>query len=289
MIQRRLFTILLSLLLSLVGFAVAEDNPVKATDVFAKENLVAWCIVPFDAKQRGPAERADMLVRLGLQHVAYDWRASHVPTFEQEILEYQKHGLDYFAFWSWHDAMEPLIRKYDIHPQIWVTGPSPDPGTQEERIAAAAAELLPLVNTTQSLGCALGLYNHGGWGGEPANLTAVCRYLREHEDADHVGIVYNFHHGHDHMENFAVHFARMKPYLLCLNINGMDDAATVAAGHNKILPVGSGKHERELLKQVKASGYDGPIGILDHRERLDAEESLRQNLDGLNRLVQEGL
>ena len=277
------------LLLNTISFETVGDDDVKASGIFAEDNLVAWCIVPFDAKQRGPAERAEMLVRLGLKHVAYDWRAKHVPTFEQEILEYKRHGLNYFAFWSWHDAMEPLIRKYDIHPQIWTTGPSPNAVTQEERVAAAAEALLPLVTKTKSLDCKLGLYNHGGWSGEPDNLTAVCRYLRKHHNADHVGIVYNFHHGHDHMQNFAVNLETMKPYLLCLNINGMDDAATVAAGSNKILPVGSGKHERDLLKQVKASGYVGPIGILDHRNELDAEESLRQNLDGLNRLVQEGL
>jgi hypothetical protein len=39
-----------------------------------------------------------MLKRLGLKRVAYDWRQKHVPTFEQEILEYAKVGLEYFAF-----------------------------------------------------------------------------------------------------------------------------------------------------------------------------------------------
>ena len=29
-----------------------------ADNLFARENLVAWCIVPFDAQKRGPAERA---------------------------------------------------------------------------------------------------------------------------------------------------------------------------------------------------------------------------------------
>jgi hypothetical protein len=32
-----------------------------AEALFAKSNLVAWCIVPFDAKKRGPEERAHML------------------------------------------------------------------------------------------------------------------------------------------------------------------------------------------------------------------------------------
>ncbi|MDA0725322.1 MAG: hypothetical protein O3B25_13790 [Verrucomicrobia bacterium] len=45
--------------------------------VFALDNLVAWCIVPFDAKKRGPAERAEMAKRLGFTKIAYDWRGEH--------------------------------------------------------------------------------------------------------------------------------------------------------------------------------------------------------------------
>ncbi|MEO2025365.1 MAG: hypothetical protein ABGZ23_05715 [Fuerstiella sp.] len=265
----------------------ADDAPTAR--VFAADNLVAWCIVPFDANKRGPAARAEMLARLGIKHVAYDWRAEHVATFEEEILQYKKHDLNYFAFWSWHDAMEPLIKKHGIRPQIWSTAPSPNADTQLERVKVAAVSVLPLVEKSRSLGCRFGLYNHGGWGGSPDNLVAVCEYLRKHHDADHVGIVYNFHHGHEHMAAFSDHLQTMKPYLLCLNINGMDDAATVAGGSNKILPVGSGKHELSMLQTVKDSGYDGPIGILDHRSNLDAEKSLRQNIDGLKKLVARGL
>ena len=70
-----------------------------ARDIFARNNLVAWCIVPRAGKIRGPAERAAMCANLGLKKVAFDWREEHVATFEQEILEYKKHGLEYFAFW----------------------------------------------------------------------------------------------------------------------------------------------------------------------------------------------
>ena len=72
--------------------AASADEPI---DIFARDNLVAWCIVPFDGKHRGPAERAAMCAKLGIKRVAYDWRAEHVATFEQEILEYKKHGLEY--------------------------------------------------------------------------------------------------------------------------------------------------------------------------------------------------
>lgn len=265
-----------------VSSVLAEDKPPQeAAQIFAPDNLVAWCIVPFDAKKRGPAERAEMVKRLGLSRVAYDWRAEHVPTFEEEILQYKKHGIEFFVFWDWHDAIEPLIKKYEIKPQIWRTAPSPAGENQEERIAAAAKSLLPMVEKTKSLGLKFGLYNHGGWGGEPANLVAVCEYLRKHHDADHVGIVYNLHHGHGHIADFAESLKQMQPYLLCLNINGMTDEA------HKILPVGSGTHDVAMIKTILASGYKGPIGILDHRPELDSEEALKFNLDGLKKVLAE--
>lgn len=266
-------------LAELSGSGAAAEEP--GPELLAPQNLVAWCIVPFDAAQRTPEQRADMVRRLGLRRVAYDWRAKHVAEFEDEILQYQKHGLEFFAFWSWHDAIEPLLKKHDIHPQIWAMLPEPQAIEQSARVREAAEAMLPLVRRTASLGCRLGLYNHGRWGGEPDNMTLVCEYLREHHDADHVGIVYNFHHGHEHIDGFADHFAGMLPYLLCVNINGMADADTVRGGRDKILTLGAGRHEAAMLRVVLESGYSGPIGILDHRSDRDSEEVLKENLAGL--------
>ena len=71
-----------------LAFAVllcAIASRAQEYSLFARSNLVAWCIVPFDANKRGPEERAQMLNRLGIQKMAYDWRAEHIPTFEAEI------------------------------------------------------------------------------------------------------------------------------------------------------------------------------------------------------------
>jgi len=257
----------------------AGDRP---KSVFARDNLVAWCIVPFDASQRGPEERAEMLEKLGLKKVAYDWRAKHVPTFEEEILAYKRHGLEYFAFWDWHPAMAPLIKKHGIKPQIWKSFGAPATGTQDEKVQAAARGLMPLVEQTRELGCQLALYNHGGWGGEPANMVAVCQWLRQNANADHVGLVYNLHHGHGHIDDFAEVLKMMKPYLFCLNLNGMNTGAKPL-----ILPLGQGQHDRKLLEIIARSGYRGPIGILDHRADTDTEKSLRENLDGLKQLLRQ--
>lgn len=252
---------------------------------FAPSRLVAWCIVPFDAKNRSPAERSAMIKDLGMQRVAYDWRKEHVSSFEEEILQYKKHQIEFFAFWSWHDAFESLITKHKIKPQIWVMLRPPKQELPfKEQVASVSQSILPLAKKTQRLGLKLGLYNHGGWGGEPRNMVAVCEHLHQ-QQANHVGIVYNFHHGHEHIDDFASSLKLMKPYLHCLNLNGMAEPETVHGLNNKILPIGSGVHETKMIQEVVRQDYDGPIGILDHRNEVDAKESLQQNLAGLAEIV----
>lgn len=273
-------SILLAALVTLTGpeSAAAEETP-----LFDRQNIVAWCIVPFDSVNRGPAERARMVKELGITKVAYDWRAPHVPQFEQEILEYRRHGIEYFAFWNAHEDAFRLFEKHGLHPQIWYTAPSPkEAATQEERIRQAAAQIRPRVERARELGCQFGLYNHGNWGGEPENLVAVCEYLREKHGLGNVGIVYNLHHGHAHVDRFAAALAAMKPHLLCLNLNGM--ARDGDQRGMKIQPLGQGELDPTLLKAIADSGYRGPIGIIGHTMD-DVELRLRDNLDGLDWLV----
>src|SRR3954451_9829406 len=74
-------------------------EPAKGEGIYARKNLVAWCIVPFDAKKRTPAQRAEMLERIGIHRYAYDWRAEHLPTFDRELTELQKHHIELTAVW----------------------------------------------------------------------------------------------------------------------------------------------------------------------------------------------
>ena len=67
----------------------------------------------------------------------------------------------------------------------------------------------------------------------------------------------------------------------------MADPSRVSGNQNKILPIGQGVHELDMVREVLRQGYQGPIGILDHRSDLDAELSLTQNLKGLDVLVSE--
>jgi len=271
-------TILLPLLFSLLAPAFLQaETPANLN----RDQLVAWCIVPFDSKNRTPAQRAEMLAKLGIKRCAYDWREQHVAQFEEAILQYKKHGIEYFAFWSEHEAAFALFQKHNLHPQIWKTAPSPAEGAQEQKVEAAAKSMASSAERAAKIGSQLGLYNHGGWGGEPANLVAVCEKLRAmgHQN---VGIVYNFHHGHDHIADMADSLKLMKPYLLCLNLNGMNTGAKP-----KIMPIGKGEHDAALIKVVRESGYTGPVGVIGHLPNDDVEQILLGNVQGLESLLKE--
>jgi len=124
------------------------STSVFAADLFDKQNLAAWCIVPFDATKRGPEARAEMVAKMGLNKVAYDWRPEHVTEFEREILAYQKHGIEMFAFWGTHDEAFRLFEKYKLHPQLWAMMKGAG-DTQEAQVKSAAEGLLPLFSQSQ--------------------------------------------------------------------------------------------------------------------------------------------
>src|SRR5205809_6776890 len=97
MVRGAVFVILTTIVLR--PASVAAEDAKSNDDVFRRENLVAWCIVPFDAKKRGPEERAAMLERLGFKLFAYDYRAEHVPTFDAEMEALKRHDITLLAWW----------------------------------------------------------------------------------------------------------------------------------------------------------------------------------------------
>ena len=256
-------------------------------DILAQENLVAWCIVPFDAKKRDSEQRAEMLDRLKIKRLAYDYRAEHVPTFDTEVETMQKHGIEVTAWWFPGGLNEEakkilgVIERHKITPQLWITGggaPTKNEEEQRQRVVAEAKRIRPIAEAAAKLGCKVALYNHGNWFGEPENQVAIIKEL----NLPNVGIVYNFHHGHEHIARFPELMKLMQPYLFALNLNGMIPGGDKAG--KKILPLGEGTEELAMIKVIKASGWQGPVGILDHRPETDSEETLRGNLAGLQKL-----
>ena len=288
-------SVLLIVGLLAVPLPAAEPAPVAtipaanapAGELFRRDNLVAWCIVPFDAKKRQPEERAAMMARLGFKHFAYDFRAEHIPTFEAEIAACKRHGIALDAWWfpsKLNDDARHILevcKRTGIAPQLWITGGGTEtksPEEQQQRIVQEATRIRPIAEAAAAQGMKVGLYNHGGWFGEPENQLAIIHHL----NLPNVGIVYNWHHGHDHVDRWGKVLGEMLPHLLTVNLNGMNRNGDRQG--QKILQLGQGELDLEMLRTLRASGYRGPIGILGHTAD-DAELRLLDNLDGLDWLV----
>jgi len=258
--------------------------------LFARTNLVAWCIVPFDAKKRGPEERAAMMEKLGFKLFAYDYRAEHIPTFDTELEALRRHQVQLLAWWfptTLNDearAILSVMKRHNVRAQLWVMGgggPTRDADEQRVRVESEAQRIRPIADAAAQIGCTVALYNHGAWFGEPENQIAIIERLRG-QGITNVGIVYNLHHGHDHLARFPELLQRMKPHLFVLNLNG-----TVRDGEKlgkKILPLGQGDLDLNLLRTIRDSGWRGPLGILNHTDE-DAEARLLDNLEGFDWLV----
>jgi sugar phosphate isomerase/epimerase len=259
------------------------------SEIYDRPNLVAWCIVPFDSQKRTPSQRAEMLDELRIRRLAYDYRAEHVTSFEEEILTLKKHGIELTAWWFptvLNDEAKlilSLCKKHDVHPQLWVTGGGDPAMPKDAEVAFMASEvkrLREIALAAQEANCQVALYNHGGWFGIPENQLRLIDAI----DLPNVGIVYNLHHAHDQIERLPEILNKIGPKLLALNLNGMQtDGDRIG---KKILVIGQGDRDRDWVRVIGQSGFRGPIGILNHTD-LDARQRLIENLQGLDRLVKE--
>lgn len=280
------FTVVLALLTSCM-----DKKQTKSEQMLAKENLVAWCIVAFDAAGRSPAERAEILNELGISQFAYDYRDEHLPFFEEEIHVLKEHGIELRAVWFWvrgkgenllnnsNEFVLEVLENTGAGTELWVSFPEDyfEENTDEENLQMAVEAIKLILQRAEKAGCTIALYNHGGWFGEPGNLVRIIQAL----GSDEIGIIYNFHHAHHRIDQFREDLSLMLPYLSAINLNGMKKEGP------KIITLGEGDREMDMLKAIMDSDYSGPIGILGHTEGEDVKLVLERNLRGLEKLKQQ--
>jgi sugar phosphate isomerase/epimerase len=257
--------------------------------LYGRDNLVAWCVVPFDSVHRTPKQRADMLQELGFKQFAYDWRSEHLPSFAEEIQELKEHRIKLKSVWMWIDTdtgklidgdnerLLSIIQENNVHTDLWLgfSNKHFEGLSEEQKLDKAVASVTYIRNRAKELGCTVSLYNHGDWFGEPINQVKIIEKM----DVKDVGIVYNFHHAHLQVKQFPELLKNMLPYLNTVNLNGMRVEGP------KIMTIGEGKEELGMLKTLKGSGYQGAIGIICHIETEDAKTVLQRNLDGFKSLL----
>ncbi len=285
-----------------VGLWAQAAKP-AGRDIWAHDNLAAWCVVPFDAQKRSPEERAAMLARLGFRYFAYDWRAKDIPTFDAEIEALHRHGIQLLAWWFPFDADDPqaratleVFRRHDVHPQLWVAlSPIGLPRTPEELsrlpknpeeqqalVRRSSERIAALVRLADPYGCRVELYNHNGWFGMLDNELAVIESLQR-AGVDNVGLVYNFSHArdawHDDSRDFPRLWARIQGHVVAVNVTGMHWEG------QEVYP-SQGDSELEMMRVILASGWQGPVGLIAEKGG-DAETTLRNYLTGLDWLAAE--
>jgi hypothetical protein len=261
-------------------------------DNFKQSKLVAWCIVPYDSEHRTPVDRLKMLDEIGLKHYAYDWRHEHLETFDQEIKLVKKSAISLDAVWIWIDERNDkigqlsadnlkliqILKDNDFKTVFWI-------GFNEnffenlkhsERVKKGS-EMIQYISEVIGTNSKIALYGHGEneWFGEPENEIEIIKESQLKE----VKIVYSFHHAHLQINRFPSMLKTMLPYLEAINLNGLD------MEKGKILTIGKGKYERELIKMIQTSGYKGKIGILGHDPDRDVKLVLQENLLGLQNIL----
>ena len=288
--RNRIAFVLLIFYISGCGSKI-QGTKIKNDMLFSQKNLLAWCTVPYDNKKRNSEERALMLKELGFTSFAYDWREPDLPNMETEFVTLKKNNIRLKSVWFWvngendqllDDANERILKtlaKTNTKTELWVSFPAkyfegiPD----EEKIQKAVKTLQYIHQRASAIGCTIALYNHEDWFGEPANEVKII----EASGLKNVGIVYNFHHGHKQIDDFDNILKVTKPYLSTVNLNGMKGTEF------EICTLGEGNRELELMKKLKASGFNGSIGIIGHTENEDVKVVLQRNLAGLKKLLSE--
>ncbi|MEM8947469.1 MAG: AP endonuclease [Planctomycetota bacterium] len=291
-LQKRRFLIALAAALAAsvsIRTASAAAPEEGGFNLYAKTNLVAWCVVPFDNQRRTPAQRTQMLKELGFRSLAWDWRSEHLGTLATEIDLLRAADIDLQAVWCWigdgangqigesNEQLLTILKQSGAKTDIWVSFAARcfEGLSETEKVAKGAKVVGKLRSKAQAIGCRVSLYNHGDWFGKPRNMIKIIEYL----DVDDVGLVYNFHHAHDQLDEYQANLALMLPYLRTVNLNGMR-----AAGP-KILPLSAGDREEAMMGQLKDSGFQGRIGILGHVEDADVRDVLTENLSGMQKLL----
>jgi hypothetical protein len=148
-----------------------------------------------------------------------------------------------------------VIKRHDIHPQLWVMGgggPTKTEAEQAQRIEQEAERVQQIVVLAAPCRCKVELYNHNGWFGQPDNEVAVIKRLRE-KGVDGVEMVYNFSHGHGDMAEFPSIWRRIAPFVIAVNVSGM-------VADERLIPPSQGDKELDMLRAPFCD-----FGFVEHR------------------------
>jgi len=271
----------------IVILIIASYSCSKVDKPITIDNISPWCVVSFDSLERKPLDRITMLKSMGFSKYGYNWREKHLPEMRDEFALAEKNDMQIVSVFLWLNAkrdsigkLSPLnekllqnLKEIKNKPDLWLSFSHNyfENLSQEESLALAIEYIKFVKNKADQVGCKIALYNHHGWFGNTDNQIEIIKKLPE----DSLKMVYNFHHAHDYLDNYTEVLKKIKPYLTYVNLNGMRKNGP------KILTLGEGDYEFEMIQTLINEGYNGPWGVLGHIETEDVQKVLERNMKGL--------
>lgn len=286
MIQLKVVKVfLLSIILSTLSCSKQVAHSIEMDSVYP------WCIVAFDSLERSPAQRIELLQELGFTKYAYDCDLKYLDDMDTEFQLAAAADIEITAVWMWLNAKRDslgklshrnerifeIVKHSDQRPTFWVSFSENyfKDKSHAESMTLATEMIRSIDQKASEIGCKIELYNHGGWFGDPKNMIEIIEALPDLN----LEIVYNFHHAHLDLDGYEQVIRMISPYLSAVNLNGMRKAGP------KILPIGEGEYERDMIRQLIENGFNGPWGILGHVRSRDVRVVLEQNLEGLKSVL----
>ncbi len=282
--MKNYFRIIISLLL-LVCFYACTKNTKELIEV---HEVSPWCIIDFDSLNRTPKQRITMLKQMGFTKYGFNKGKGDLSTMKEEFELAKANNIEISSIFLWLNAKRDSIGKLspmnqelltnlseaDSKPTIWLSfSDNFFENLNQEQSLELSIEMIEYVKSeADKLGCALALYNHHGWFGNPHHQVEILEKLNQGS----ITMVYNFHHAHDYIDEFPKIAKMIKPFLSNVNLNGMKKEGP------QILPIGKGDYEFDMIRQLMDAGYDGPWGILGHIKTEDVQKVLMRNMDGLS-------
>jgi len=223
-----------------------------------------------------------MIKELGFSQYAFGGRQEHVNLMAEELMIAKAAGIKISAVWLYITNKDSLLKLKSANEKVFDSLRSTELLTQiwvgiDAEVFNGLAHVESLTKASEMVAALakIALYNHGGWFGEPENQLEIIAKLPQFD----IGIVYNFHHGHTQLENYSKIIDDIIPYLWSVNLNGMKQNGP------KIVPIGEGDLEKDMIDYLLRKNYRGPFGILGHIKNEDVQVTLVRNLNGLQSLM----
>ena len=244
-----------------------------------------------DATHKTPAEQGALVKALGFAGVGPIYHGAE--DLQQWFAALDQQGLKMYALYlnlnveTGKEPLSPVLKEAitalkgrDTFAWLFVTCKQFKPSTTNGDEVAVAA-LREVADFAAERGVRLALYPHTG---QYAQRVEDCVRLIAKADRKHLGVTFNLCHwlkvdGQD----LAATLKCAAPYLQVVTLNGAD-----AGGKDwttLIQPLDVGTYDvAPLLRQLKAMGFHGPIGLQHFGIKGGVAENLKHSMDGWQKL-----